>query len=74
MVDSEISMTLYQAPTTLKGRKRRALFSLKKMLISTPINTPKSILLKAKALIKRVMKEETDHVNKVNLESAILNL
>ncbi len=32
------------------------------------------MLLKVKALIKRVMKEEIDHVNKVNLESAILNL
>jgi len=32
------------------------------------------MLLKAKTLIKRAMKEETDHVNKVNLESAILDL
>ena len=32
------------------------------------------MLLKAKALIERVMKEETDHVNKVNLELAILDL
>jgi len=32
------------------------------------------MLLKVKALIERVMKEETDHVNKINLESAILDL
>jgi hypothetical protein len=32
------------------------------------------MLLKAKTLIERVMKEETDHANKVNLESAILDL
>ncbi len=32
------------------------------------------MLLKAKTLIERVMKEETDHVNKVNLELAILDL
>ena len=44
------------------------------MLIPTLINTPKSMLLKAKALIERVMKEETDYVNKVNLESSILDL
>ena len=74
IVNSEISTTLYQAPATPKGRKRRALSSLKKILISTPINTPKSMFLKAKALIERAMKEETDHVNKVNLESAILDL
>ncbi len=74
MVDSEISITLYQAPATLKGRKRRALSSPEKMFTPTPINTLKSMLLKAKALIERVMKEETDHVNKVNLELAILDL
>src|SRR6266498_5563612 len=74
MVDSEPSITLYQAPATLKGRKRRALFSFEKMLTPTPINIPKSMLLKAKALIERVMKEETDHANKVNLELAILDL
>jgi len=32
------------------------------------------MLLKAKALIERAIKEETDYVNKVNLESAILDL
>ncbi len=74
MVDSEISITLYQAPATPRGKKRRALSSLEKMATPTPINTPKSMLLKAKALIERVMKEETDHVNKVNLELAILDL
>ncbi len=74
IINSEISITLYQTPATLKGRKRRALFSSKKMLTPTPINTPKSIFLKAKTLIERVMKKETDHVNKINLESAILNL
>src|SRR6266536_1108672 len=74
IVNSETSMTLYQAPATPKGRKRRALSSPKKMLTPTPINTPKSMLLKAKALIERAMKEETDHANKVNLESAILDL
>ncbi len=74
MVDSEISITLYQAPATPKGRKRRALSSSKKMLTPTPINIPKSMLLKAKVLIKRVIKEETDYVNKVNLKSAILDL
>ena len=74
MVDSEISITLYQAPVTSKGRKRRALSSPKKMLTPTPINTPKSMLLKAKILIERVIKEETDHANKVNLEPIILDL
>ncbi len=44
------------------------------MVTPTPINTPKSILLKAKTLIERVIKEETDHTNKVNLKSAILDL
>jgi len=74
MVDSEISITLYQAPATLKGRKRRALSSFKKIFTSTPINTPKSILLKTKTLIERAMKEETDHTNKINLKSTILDL
>ena len=74
IINSEISITLYQAPVILKGRKRRDLFSPEKMFIPTLINTPKSMLLKAKALIERAMKEETDHVNKVNLESAILDL
>src|SRR6266511_3008941 len=74
MVDSEISITLYQAPATLKGRKRRALSSPEKMFTPTPINIFKSMLLKAKTLIERVMKEETDHANKANLESAILDL
>ncbi len=67
-------MTVYQAPAILKERKRRALSSPEKMFTFTPINIPKSILLKAKVLIERAMKEETDYVNKVNLESAILNL
>ena len=44
------------------------------MVIPTPINTFKSMLLKAKTLIERAMKEEIDYVNKVNLESTILNL
>ncbi len=44
------------------------------MVIFTPINTPKNILLKAKTLIKRVIKEKTNHVNKTNLELTILNL
>ena len=74
IIDSEISITVYQTSATPKGKKRRALFSSEKMVIPTPINTPKSILLKAKILIKRIIKEETDHVNKVNLKSAILNL
>ncbi len=74
MIDSEIFMTIYQAPATLKGKKRRALSSSKKMTTPTPINTPKSILLKAKILIERAMKEETDHANKINLESVILDL
>ena len=74
MVNSEISITLYKAPAILKGKKRRVLSSLKKTLTPTLINTPKSMLLKAKALIKRVMKKETDHANKVNLKSAILDL
>ncbi len=74
MVDSETSMTLYKAPATLKGKKRRALSSPEKMLTPILINISKSILLKAKALIKRVMKEEIDHVNKINLELTILDL
>ncbi len=74
MIDSEISMKVYQAPATPRGKKRRALSSPEKMVTPTPINTPKSMLLKAKTLIKRAMKEETDHVNKVNLKSAILDL
>src|SRR6266536_561636 len=74
MVDSETSMTLYKAPATLKGKKRRALSSSEKMLTPTLINTPKSMLLKAKVLIERVMKEEIDYVNRVNLELAILDL
>src|SRR6266511_5040929 len=67
-------MTVYQAPTTPRGKKRRALSSPEKMATPTPINTPKSMLLKAKTLIKRVMKKKTDHANKANLESAILDL
>ncbi len=74
IINSEIFMTLYKTPATLKGKKRRALSSPEKMLISIPINTSKSMLLKAKALIERAIKEETDYVNKVNLESAILDL
>ena len=74
IINSETSITPYKAPTTPKGKKRRALSSPKKMLTPTPINTPKSILLKAKVLIERAIKEETDHANKVNLESAILDL
>src|SRR6266498_3258304 len=74
MVNSEISITLYKAPTTLKGKKRRALSSPEKILTPTPINTPKNILLKAKTLIERTIKEKTDHANRVNLELAILDL
>ncbi len=74
MINSETSMTLYQAPATPKGRKRRALSSSEKILTPTPINISKSMLLKAKTLIERVIKKETDYVNKVNLESAILDL
>ncbi len=44
------------------------------MITPTPINTPKSILLKAKTLIKRAIKEKIDHANKINLNLAILNL
>ncbi len=74
MIDSEISMTVYQAPATLREKKRRVLFSSEKIVTPTLINILKSMLLKAKTLIERVMKEETDYVNKVNLESAILDL
>src|SRR6266498_4609853 len=74
IINSETSITLYQAPATPKGRKRRALSSPEKILTPTPINTLKSMLLKAKTLIKRAIKEETDHANKINLESTILNL
>ena len=74
IIDSEISITVYQAPATLRGKKRRALSSPEKMVTPTLINTPKSILLKAKTLIERAMKEEIDYVNKVNLESSILDL
>ncbi len=74
MINSKISITIYQAPATPKRKKRRALSSPKKMVTPTPINTPKNILLKAKILIERVIKEEIDYVNKVNLESVILDL
>ena len=74
IINSEISITVYQAPATPKGKKRRALFSPEKMITPTPINISKSILLKAKILIKKIIKEKTDHVNKTNLESAILDL
>jgi len=74
MIDSETSMTVYQAPTTPRGKKRRALSSPKKITTPTPINTPKSMLLKVKTLIKKAIKKETDHANKANLESAILDL
>src|SRR6266498_4446037 len=74
MIDSETSMKVYQAPATPRGKKRRALSSPEKMVTPTPINTPKNILLKAKTLIERAMKKETDHANKVNLESTILDL
>ncbi len=74
MIDSKTSITIYQAPATPRGKKRRAFSSSEKMVTPTPINTPKSMLLKAKTLIKRAIKEETDHANKANLESAILDL
>jgi hypothetical protein len=73
-MDSEMSMTLYQPPATPKGKKCRVLSSPEKICTPTPVNTFKSMLLKAKTLIERAMKEETDHANKANLESAILNL
>ncbi len=43
------------------------------MVTPTLINIPKSMFLKAKTLIERVIKEETDHVNKVNLKLVILD-
>src|SRR6266498_2299718 len=74
MINSETSITVYQAPATPRGKKRRALSSPKKMVTPTPINTPKSILLKAKTLIERAIKKKTDHANKTKLETAILDL
>ena len=74
IINSETFMTVYQAPATLRGKKRRVLFSSENIVISIPINTFKSMLLKAKTLIERVMKEETDHANKVNLKLTILDL
>src|SRR6266511_6098366 len=74
MINSEIFITIYQTPVMLREKKRRALASSEKIVISTLINTLKSILLKAKTLIKRAIKEKIDYVNKVNLESAILDL
>src|SRR6266536_4525735 len=74
MINSEISITIYQAPATPKGKKRRALSSSEKMVIPTLINILKSIILKAKTLIKRIIKKKTDYINKVNLESTILDL
>src|SRR6266536_3279523 len=74
IINSETSITIYQAPATLKGKKRRALSSSKKIITPTPINTPKNMLLKAKILIKRAIKEKTDHTNKINLKSTILEL
>ncbi len=32
------------------------------------------MLLKAKTLIKKIIKEKTDHINKINLKSIILDL
>jgi len=74
IINSEISITVYQAPATLRGKKRRILSSPEKMITPTLINTLKSMLLKAKILIERVIKEETDYANKINLESVILDL
>src|SRR6266511_2428385 len=74
IIDSETSIRVYQAPATSRGKKRRALSSSEKMTTPTPINIPKNILLKAKTLIERAIKEKTDHANKANLKSAILNL
>src|SRR6266511_2049882 len=74
MINSEIFIKIYQAPATSREKKRRTLSSSEKMITPTPINTPRSMLLKAKTLIERAMKEEIDHANKVNLESAILDL
>ena len=74
IINSEIFIKIYQAPATLREKKRRILSSSEKIATPTLINTPKNILLKAKTLIKRAMKEETDHANKVNLELTILDL
>ncbi len=74
IINSEIFMTVYQAAVTLRGKKRRALSLSEKMVTPTLINTSKSMFLKAKTLIKRAMKEKTDHANKTNLELAILDL
>src|SRR6266498_5739144 len=74
MINSETSIKIYQAPATPRRKKRKALSSPEKIITPTPINTPRSMLLKAKTLIKKTMKEETDHTNKTNLKSAILNL
>ena len=74
ITDSEISMIVHQGSTTSKGKKRRALSSPEKRNTPTPTITPKSMLLRAKTLIERAIREETDHANKVNLESAILDL
>ncbi len=74
MINSKTSITVYQTPATLRGKKRRVLSSPKKIVISTPINISKNILLKAKTLIKKAIKEKTDHANKVNLKLIILNL
>src|SRR6266498_5000098 len=74
IINSKISITIYQTPATLKEKKRRALSSPKKIITPTPINSPKSMLLKAKTLIKKAKKEKTDHANKTNLKSAILDL
>ncbi len=74
IINSKISITIYQTPATLKEKKRRALSSPKKIITPTPINSPKSMLLKAKTLIKKAIKEKTDHANKTNLKSAILDL
>src|SRR6266536_451171 len=74
IINSETSITIYQAPATPKGKKCKTLSSPKKIITSTLINTPKSMLLKAKTLIKRAIKEETNHANKINLKLAILDL
>src|SRR6266536_2257044 len=74
IINLEISITIYQTPATLKKKKRRVLSSPKKIITPTLINTPKNILLKTKTLIKRIIKEKTDHTNKINLKSAILDL
>ena len=74
IINSKTSITIYQTPVTSIEKKRRALSSSKKIITPTLINIFKSILLKAKTLIKRVIKEKTNHVNKTNLELTILNL